>query len=208
MIPIQPAQTQSLRQPAMDPRAQLQKAANMYEKHFLNEMVKAMRSSVQKGGLVKEGMADRIYTQQLDQEYVKSWVTRGGVGLSKLIEKQMLQQMGISMPSALPQRGDNGIFKIQQNTPPTEKKINMQIESSSKEGSLHLPWAGKLAGWFPSGKDSSGQMLVNHGEFESLWRLPKKPELSGQTDLAAGSLLLNTAPGVKVDLSIRKTSFS
>ncbi|MEC9282196.1 MAG: hypothetical protein VX642_05755, partial [Bdellovibrionota bacterium] len=61
IMPMEKAQTKSLRPKAMDPRAQLQQASQMYEKHFLGEMVKAMRNSVQKGGLVKDSMADQIY---------------------------------------------------------------------------------------------------------------------------------------------------
>ena len=46
MVPLEKSQTKSLRPRAMDPRAQLQQASQMYEKHFLGEMVKAMRNSV------------------------------------------------------------------------------------------------------------------------------------------------------------------
>lgn len=208
IVPLEKTQTNSLRPKAMDPRAQLQQASQMYEKHFLGEMVKAMRNSVQKGGLVKESMADQIYTQQLDSEYVKSWVTRGGVGLAKLIEKQMLQHMGLSMPPQAPAKDSNGMFKVQQNQEPTGKQMHYKIESSKPQSALELPWAGKVSAWFPEQNSSGGKLLVNHGSFESLWNLPKKPEVQGGLDLAAGSLLLNTDPGVSVDLQIRSRAQS
>ncbi len=203
IVPLEKSQTKSLRPRAMDPRAQLQQASQMYEKHFLGEMVKAMRNSVQKGGLVKDSMADQIYTQQLDSEYVKSWVTRGGVGLAKLIEKQMLQHMGIAMPPQTAPRDANGMFKVQQNQEPSNKQMHYKIESSKPQSALELPWSGKVSAWFPEENSSGGKLLLNHGSFESLWKLPKKPDLQGGMDLAAGSLLLNTEPGVSIDLAIR-----
>lgn len=199
----------ALRPKRNNPMEQLNKAAQMYEKHFLNEMVKAMRTSVSKGGLVKESMGDRIYTQELDQEYVKSWVTKGGVGLAKLIKDQMMQQFGIRPPAPAPADGAGGMFKIQQKPSSSPNKINMKIESTSPQSAVSLPWAGKVSSWHSNQNPNSteGHLLVNHGDFDSLWSLPKKPNVSEGQDLAAGTLLLNTVPSEALHLEIRNKVF-
>lgn len=64
---------------------QLQQAAKMYEQHFMNELVKAMRQSVPEGGLLPTSMGEKIFREQLDQQYVENWSQRGGVGLADMI---------------------------------------------------------------------------------------------------------------------------
>ncbi len=88
----------------------LKQASKMYEKHFLNEMVKAMRSTVgQEDGLIKKNMAEKIFAEQLDQKYVDGWSDKGGVGLADLIYTQVKEkyfankQQGMkTLPHALP----------------------------------------------------------------------------------------------------------
>lgn len=73
--------------------ANLKDASKMYEKYFLNEMVKAMRSTVNpEEGFIKPSFAEKIFTEQLDQQYVDNWSEKGGVGLSQLIYSQIKDQ--------------------------------------------------------------------------------------------------------------------
>lgn len=207
-ISLQQKKLMDLQRKQNNPMAQLNKAAQMYEKHFLTEMVKAMRSTVSNGGLIKESMGSRIYNQELDQEYVKSWVARGGVGLSKLIEQQMMQQFGIRPPQPAPNGPQPGMFKIQQQNQTNPNKLNMKIEASKPQSSLELPWAGKVSSWQQNQNSPSGHLLMNHGEFESVWALPQKPSFNIGEDIAAGSLLLNMEPSIAVNLEIRNKVFS
>jgi flagellar protein FlgJ len=72
----------------------LRDAAKMYENHFLNEMVKAMRTTIPRAedGLMKPNMAEKIFTEQLDQQYVDNWSEKGGVGLADMIYNQIKEQ--------------------------------------------------------------------------------------------------------------------
>ncbi len=71
----------------------LREAAKMYEGHFLDQMVKAMRSTVpREEGLIKQNMAEKIFTEQLDQQYVQGWTNKGGVGLADLIYSQVKER--------------------------------------------------------------------------------------------------------------------
>ncbi len=69
---------------------QIRGAADMYEKHFLNEMVKAMKSTVTHTN--QPSMAENIYQNQLDQQYVDKWSERGGIGLSDIIYGQLKER--------------------------------------------------------------------------------------------------------------------
>ena len=194
----------ALRPKNNNPMAQLSKAAQMYEKHFLNEMVKAMRTSVPKAGLVEESMGQRIYTQNLDQEYVKSWVARGGVGLAKIIETQMLEQFGIRPPAPKPNGPAPGTFKIDQKQSAQPNKLEFDIKASQPQSALQLPWAGKVSTWVPSGETGSGHLLLKHKDFDSVWSLPKKPQnIESGMDLASGALLLNMDPSQAIRMEIR-----
>ncbi|MGZ3795443.1 MAG: rod-binding protein [Pseudobdellovibrionaceae bacterium] len=92
---------------AKTPDQKLHEVSEMYEKHFLGEMMKAMRSTVHEGGFVQSNQAEKIFREQLDQEYVDKWGAQGGIGLGDLIYKQMIEkygvQMGIKTPVAKPQ---------------------------------------------------------------------------------------------------------
>jgi len=73
---------------ARDPR--VMDAARMYEKYFLNQMVKAMRSTVKYSDLQKPTMGEEIYRDQLDDQYVDSWTETGGIGLADMIHDELL----------------------------------------------------------------------------------------------------------------------
>lgn len=72
----------------------LRDAAKMYENHFLNEMVKSMRSTTghDENSLMKPNMAEKIFSEQLDQKYVDGWTEKGGVGLADMIYSQIKDQ--------------------------------------------------------------------------------------------------------------------
>lgn len=79
------------------PEEKLQQVSDMYEKHFLGEMLKAMRSTVQEGGFVKANNAEKIFRDQLDSQYVEKWGDKGGIGLSKMIYQQLVDKFGVQM---------------------------------------------------------------------------------------------------------------
>jgi flagellar protein FlgJ len=72
--------------------SQVEQVAKLYEKQFLREMVKAMRGTVQFSDMTKPNMAENIYRDQLDDQYVESWGDQGGFGLSELIYDQIMER--------------------------------------------------------------------------------------------------------------------
>ena len=73
--------------PARDPR--VMEAAKMYEVYFLNQMMKAMRSTVSFSDQSKPSMGESIYREQLDDQYVDSWANQGGIGLAEMIHDDL-----------------------------------------------------------------------------------------------------------------------
>ena len=70
----------------------LRKASQLYEKHFLRELVKSMRKTVPESSLTKSSMGEKIYKQQLDAEYVEKWGDAGGLGLADIIYTHIKDQ--------------------------------------------------------------------------------------------------------------------
>lgn len=90
--------TQAMNRPEPKPAdVKLREVSDMYEKHFLREMLKSMRSTVQESGFIKSNQAEKIFKEQLDDQYVEKWGERGGIGLSDMIYDQLLNKFGEQM---------------------------------------------------------------------------------------------------------------
>ena len=83
-----PPEKTAARVDGRDPR--VMNAAKMYERYFLGQMMKAMRSTVTKSELEKPSMGENIYREQLDDQYVESWSERGGIGLADMIHDELM----------------------------------------------------------------------------------------------------------------------
>lgn len=73
---------------------QFKDVSQLYEKQFLREMVKAMRSTIQESGFIKQNQGEKIFREQLDQEYVEKWGSRGGIGIADMIYNQLVEKYG------------------------------------------------------------------------------------------------------------------
>ncbi|WP_246845289.1 rod-binding protein [Bdellovibrio sp. NC01] len=80
-----------------DADTKLHEVSEMYEKHFLREMMKAMRSTVHESGFIQVNQAEKIFREQLDDHYVDKWSEKGGIGLSKMIYEQLVEKFGVQM---------------------------------------------------------------------------------------------------------------
>lgn len=88
-------------------RAKLKKAATEFESFFLYYMLKTMRQSVPKAGLLDSRHAD-TYLGLMDQEVARLAAERGGFGLAQSIEKQLLPQVVTGASSIAAERPING----------------------------------------------------------------------------------------------------
>jgi peptidoglycan hydrolase FlgJ len=73
-------------------RQQAKKVGQDFEGLFIGMMVKSMHETVGKDKLTGGGHGEEVYRSLLDQEYVAASVKRGGFGLAKQIEKDIIRQ--------------------------------------------------------------------------------------------------------------------
>jgi flagellar protein FlgJ len=64
------------------------------ESLFINYLLKEMRATIDKSGLIDGGQAEEIYTSMLDAELAKEIAGRGGIGLYKLLWDQLAGESG------------------------------------------------------------------------------------------------------------------
>ena len=67
------------------------KVAREFESLMVNEMLKAMRSTLSKDPLTDGGRGEEIYRSLLDQEYAQAIASQGTLGLAKIIEQQLVK---------------------------------------------------------------------------------------------------------------------
>ncbi|WII70673.1 rod-binding protein [Bdellovibrio sp. 22V] len=147
------------------PEQKLREVSDMYEKHFLREMTKAMRSTVHESGFVKSNQAEKIFREQLDEHYVEKWGERGGIGLSDMIYTQLVEKfgamMGIKAPVTKPQ-GPLPLDKKSEYTahqfqhPGKKQAVSYRIDrgeaggaealAGAEAGAVKAPWDGVLLG--------------------------------------------------------------
>lgn len=139
--------------------SKFRQASKLYEQQFIREMVKAMRSTVKPSGLIKQNFAEKLFREQLDEEYVQGWSNRGGVGLSDMIYSQLKERFSaFSQGPVAPPEGPLPLNRPE-NTQGTEPKkgIILLDTPQSPESSQFLfqggedktpvssPWPGKVS---------------------------------------------------------------
>lgn len=145
--------------------SKFREVSQMYEKQFLREMMKAMRSTVNESGLVKVNQGERIFREQLDNEYVEKWGDKGGIGLSDMIYEQLLFHYGPKMPVQKPQGpvelSEKSNFTLNRGISPNSTAGNQSFEFSRKSTAatglekVVAPWSGLLKRKLDLGPDET-----------------------------------------------------
>lgn len=155
----------------------LKDVSKMYEKQFLREMVKAMRGTVQESGFIKTNQAEKIFREQLDQEHVEKWGDRGGLGLSDIIYKQLVDKYGAALgikgpiqkpvgPIALDEKSNFQGRRVVGSTGVDTKQITYQFDravlagasADSQSQEIRAPWAGRIDGAY---RLETGEEVMN-----------------------------------------------
>jgi peptidoglycan hydrolase FlgJ len=137
----------------------LHDVAQMYEQQFLQEMVKAMRGTVQDSGLVKVNQGEKIYREQLDHNYAEQWSKKGGIGLADMIYKQLIDKLGPKLGITHPIEKPQGPLKLDETSNFTgmvksarqggKLQLQYQLEQGAAPHSateIKAPWAGTILG--------------------------------------------------------------
>jgi Rod binding domain-containing protein len=134
---------------------QLKDASKMYEQHFLNEMVKSMRSTIHRDdGFIKPNMAENIFQEKLDQEYTDAWSKKGGIGLADMIYSQLHERIfpnkkDFSKPvGPLPLDKANHSFEIKVEKKNDGGQVLFHGDASSsplvQPAPVQNPWKGRI----------------------------------------------------------------
>ncbi len=190
------------------PEQKLRDVSEMYEKHFLREMTKAMRSTIHEGGFIKTNQAEKIFREQLDEHYVDKWSEKGGIGMADLIFNQLVDrygaQMGLKAPVDKPQgplslqERDN--FTAHQFQHPGKKQAVSYRFDSPKEQAMDVksPWDGVLLGKRTLG-DNQTLLEIEHDnglKSQMVFKGGSSPLTAGQK-LQAGETLGVLSPDTK-----------
>ncbi len=129
--------------------------SDMYEKHFIREMMKQMRTTVPESGFIKKNNAEKIFQDQLDDQYASEWSKSGGIGLSDIIHDQLMQKYGTQL--GLKPKIDKPVGPIELNTKahfsgPISQNNSDKISSTTfkfetepdQRAALKNPWVGTL----------------------------------------------------------------
>jgi Rod binding domain-containing protein len=88
----------------------VREVADMYEKFFIKELTRHMKSSLAEDGLIKKNNAEKIFSEQLDEQYSEQWNKRGGFGLSDIIYENVTERYKDQLPAD--GSGTNGGVKM------------------------------------------------------------------------------------------------
>ena len=150
----------------------VEEVAKLYEKQFLGEMLKAMRGTVSYGEQTKPSMAENIYKDGLDSQYVEAWGDNGGIGLSDMIYDQMMQRYfnggpGKNLkqqgPIQLTDRDVSSVIRIKSTETPGQVPLRVEMKPSGSGGpsQLKAPWAGEVVS--RSLLDGKTSLVLDHG---------------------------------------------
>lgn len=79
---------------AASDKEDIKKAAQDFEAIFINYMLKTMRETVSKSGLLHGGNAEEMYTSMMDEELSKAIAQKGGIGLGSILLKEFGMDKG------------------------------------------------------------------------------------------------------------------
>lgn len=152
---------------------QLRDVSQLYEKQFLREMVKQMRTTVGESEFMPAGFAEKYYREELDHQYVESWGDQGGIGLGQLIYDQLISKYGEALGLKLPNNNARGPLPLTQKDQwgarmeSKDKSIVFTKKEESASASFESPWAGR---WLGSFELDNGLKVakIQHEGFQSI----------------------------------------
>lgn len=130
-------------QAAQDPAKAARATAEQFEAYFIQQMITAMRKTVEKSDLVQSDAAD-TYQDMFDKELATAMAKRGGIGLADVLEKQLSPNTQTSTADALSQHPGNAAakgFKLKPDVTPLALPSGQPtpLALPPKQGALPLP---------------------------------------------------------------------
>lgn len=140
--------------------AKLKQASRMFESYFLQQLMKEMRKTVSKGGLISGGKGEEMFNDLMDQAQSDRATAVRSMGIADLIERQMTRDKvkspgaeRMKLPANQAEQGQNlpntGALR-----PPSYFSSGYQRRSSASvagaAGDLIMPVSGEVTSTFGS----------------------------------------------------------
>jgi len=195
----------------------LREVADLYEKHFIKEMMKQMKSTLPEGGLIKKNNAENIFQDQLDDQYSSEWNKRGGFGISDLIFQQLSQKFGdkeknIEKPvGPIEFKDSSKILKLPDSPEHTYQIHPLDLKKENNNNlNVISPWAGILQNKNMMDADKTSYRIKHDNGLESLILIHGGPteqtrHLSQGDQIQAGDLLGQANAASPLFWTIKKT---
>ncbi|MDR1024967.1 MAG: rod-binding protein [Treponema sp.] len=97
-----PAPSSGPRTPPVDKTSKLYEQCLELETFLVKNLLTGMRSTVQKSGLISEGLAGEFYEDMLWDEYAKSFTRNAGFGLAEQAYRELTGQRFSRIPDPAP----------------------------------------------------------------------------------------------------------
>jgi len=151
---------------------EVEKAARQFEQMFVFYMLKTMRSTIDKSGLIDGGRSEEIYTNMLDNEFASKISERNSLGLSHLIiddlsRRGLLKEYEKNAQSSsflFPVKGEvSSAFGMRDDPIDGEKKFHYGMDIAAPyKSEIVAAESGRIA--YSGGKGNFGNMVViDHG---------------------------------------------
>jgi peptidoglycan hydrolase FlgJ len=123
----------------MNSAAEIKKVAEEFESLFLGLVLKSMRDTVQKSGLIDGGNAEDIYRSMLDTEYTKIMAEQRTTGIADSIQNFMMELGAGEGAEETPGNAakSQAIKAYSSSLPPSDKRETMH-ESLKAASSIRL----------------------------------------------------------------------
>lgn len=140
--------------------AKLKQASRMFESYFLQQLMKEMRKTVSKSGLISGGKGEEMFTDMLDQAQSDRASSVRSMGIAELIERQMTRDK-VKSPGAERMKLPGGEGQQGQNLPNTGSlkapayfrsgyQKHASANLSNAGGDLIMPVSGEVTSTFGS----------------------------------------------------------
>lgn len=138
--------SQSIQTAHQKKQAELKKASKQFEAIFLNYMMKSMRETIPKAGLLKEGLANNIYTSMFDSYLSEKASAHQSLGLASMIYKQLSGRLQMKPENI---KLDSHIRPLQRPEGQTDQFKKLSLPAGFKKLEPIIQRAGKTFGVDP-----------------------------------------------------------
>jgi flagellar protein FlgJ len=101
---------------ATESERQAKDACKEFEALFINMMLKELRATINKSGLMDGGKAEELYTSLMDTQMSREMAAQGGIGLAEMLYRQMMEASGSTNPGPDTQSPPDDTTKWQSDT--------------------------------------------------------------------------------------------